>query len=165
MKHHHRKCRCCKKWFTTDPRNHHHQRFCTRARCRKASKIFSHKQWLAKPKSWKLWGGAAEVERVRAWRKLIRNTGSAHFPYSTDVKLRYIDFIVATRTLLSSWTNTFQFLAGSRNEAMCMNRKNIKRRMKSAAIYVRKSTKHQQCTTSNQMVSFTNLPSGGDWKL
>ena len=29
MKHHHRKCHCCKKWFTTDPRNHHHQRFCT----------------------------------------------------------------------------------------------------------------------------------------
>ena len=32
-----------------------------------------------------------------------------------------------------------------------MNRKKIERQMKSAAIYVRKSTKHQQCTTSNQM--------------
>src|SRR5580693_2857807 len=70
MKHHQRKCRCCKNWFTTDPRNHHHQRFCKRAPCRKASKIFSHKQWLAKPRTWKLWGGVAEVERVRAWRKL-----------------------------------------------------------------------------------------------
>ena len=32
-----------------------------------------------------------------------------------------------------------------------MDRKKIERRMESSAIYVRKSTKHQQCTTSNQM--------------
>jgi len=32
-----------------------------------------------------------------------------------------------------------------------MSRKKTERRKKSAAIYVRKSTKHQQCTTSNQM--------------
>jgi hypothetical protein len=70
MKRHQRKCQCCKKWFATDPRNHHHQRFCKRAGCRKASKIFSHKQWLAKPRTWKLWGGADEVDRVRTWRKL-----------------------------------------------------------------------------------------------
>ena len=32
-----------------------------------------------------------------------------------------------------------------------MDRKKIKRRVEISAIYVRKSTKHQQCTTSNQM--------------
>jgi hypothetical protein len=64
-----RRCLSCKHLFTTDPRNHHHQRFCTRARCRKASKILSQKQWLAKPGNRKLWGGPSEVERVRAWRK------------------------------------------------------------------------------------------------
>jgi predicted transcriptional regulator len=36
----------------------------------KPARVFSHKQWLAKPRTWKLWGGAAEVERVRTWRKL-----------------------------------------------------------------------------------------------
>ena len=41
MKHHQRKCRCCKKWFITDPRNHHHQRFCLKIKCRKASKAAS----------------------------------------------------------------------------------------------------------------------------
>jgi hypothetical protein len=79
-KRHRRKCHCCKKWFTTDPRNHHHQRFCTQTRCRKASKILSHKQWLAKPKSWKLWGGAAEVEQVRAWRKTHPKYWKRTFP-------------------------------------------------------------------------------------
>ncbi len=43
-------------------------------------------------------------------------------PYFTDVKLRYIDFIVATRTLLSSWNNAFQLLAGENNETMKYNR-------------------------------------------
>ena len=43
-------------------------------------------------------------------------------PYSTDVKLRYIDFIVATRTLLPSWTNAFQLLAGNHYEAIKYNR-------------------------------------------
>jgi hypothetical protein len=33
-------------------------------------------------------------------------------PYFTEAKLRYIVFIVATRTLLSSWNNAFQLLAG-----------------------------------------------------
>jgi hypothetical protein len=37
-KHRRRKCLCCKKWFATDPRNHHHQRFCLKIKCRKASK-------------------------------------------------------------------------------------------------------------------------------
>jgi DNA invertase Pin-like site-specific DNA recombinase len=32
-----------------------------------------------------------------------------------------------------------------------MNRKNIKRRMKSAVAYVRISAEHQQCSASNQM--------------
>ena len=62
-------CLSCKQLFTTDPRNHHHQRFCARARCRKASKILSQKQWLAKPGNRKLGGGPGEVERVRIWRK------------------------------------------------------------------------------------------------
>ena len=35
---------------------------------------------------------------------------------------------------------------------MCMNRKNIKRRMKSAGIYVRKSTNHKRFSTRKQMV-------------
>jgi hypothetical protein len=43
-------------------------------------------------------------------------------PYFTEAKLRYIVFIVATRTLLSSWNNAFQLLAGRNNETMKYNR-------------------------------------------
>jgi hypothetical protein len=42
-------------------------------------------------------------------------------PYSTEAKLRYIDFIVATRTLLPSWSNAFQLLAGRNIEPMNYN--------------------------------------------
>jgi hypothetical protein len=70
MKRHQRKCRCCKKWFTTDPRNHHHQQFCLKIKCRKASKAASQKRWQLKPTNQKHWCGPDEVERVRAWRKL-----------------------------------------------------------------------------------------------
>jgi DNA invertase Pin-like site-specific DNA recombinase len=34
-----------------------------------------------------------------------------------------------------------------------MNRKKAKRRLKSAFIYVRKSTNHKRCSTSKQMVA------------
>ena len=84
-------------WHQLAPRtvqsllNPHHQRFCTRARCRKASKILSQKQWLAKPENRKLWGGPGEVERVRAWRKAhpyywkrtCRSTGAGNAAYLT----------------------------------------------------------------------------------
>ena len=70
MKRHQRKCRCCKKWFAADPRNHHHQRFCLKIKCRKASKAASQKRWQSKPTNQKHWCGPDEVERVRAWRNI-----------------------------------------------------------------------------------------------
>jgi hypothetical protein len=70
MKRHQRKCLCCNKWFTTDPRNHHHQRFCLKIWCRKASKAASQKQWQSKPANQNHWCGPDEVDRVREWRKL-----------------------------------------------------------------------------------------------
>jgi hypothetical protein len=114
MKHTHRngsnrRCLSCKHLFTTDPRNHHHQRFCTRARCRKASKILSQKQWLAKPGNQKLGADQMRWNESGHGARLIHTIGNAHSPYSADVKLRYKDFIVAARALLPSWANTFQF--------------------------------------------------------
>ncbi|HEX3799678.1 MAG TPA: hypothetical protein VH413_13355 [Verrucomicrobiae bacterium] len=95
--------------FTTDPRNHHHQRFCTRPRCQKASKILNRKLWLAKPGNRKLGADRLRLSESAPGARPIHTIGNAHFPYSADVKLRYKDFIVAARALLPSWTNTFQF--------------------------------------------------------
>jgi len=69
LRHQLKKCLWCKEWFEPDPRTRFHQRFCTKARCRKASKMLSQKQWLAKPENRGYWSGPEEVARVQEWRK------------------------------------------------------------------------------------------------
>jgi hypothetical protein len=43
-------------------------------------------------------------------------------PYFTEAKLRYIVFIVAARTILPSWKNALQLLAGNHCEVIKYNR-------------------------------------------
>ncbi len=64
-------CQClqCKELFVANPRNRWHQKFCTKAECRKASKTQSHRRWLSKPENQDQFRGSANVERVRQWRK------------------------------------------------------------------------------------------------
>ena len=64
-----RRCLCCRELFVPDPRNRHHQRFCSADLCQGASKALSQKRWLAKAANKDHWRGAAQVERVRLWRK------------------------------------------------------------------------------------------------
>ena len=66
--HRQRKCRHCGELFRPDPRNLRHQRYCGKAACRKASKAASQRRWLAKAQNRDYFRGAANVERVRAWR-------------------------------------------------------------------------------------------------
>jgi hypothetical protein len=66
--HRQRKCRHCGDLFHPDPRNRHHQRYCSKPACRKASKTASQHRWLTKPQNRDYFRGAANVERVRAWR-------------------------------------------------------------------------------------------------
>ena len=40
-------CKCCLKLFRPDPRNRHHQRYCSVPACRAASKAASQARWLA----------------------------------------------------------------------------------------------------------------------
>jgi hypothetical protein len=66
--HRRRKCLHCRELFRPDPRNLRHQRYCSKAQCRKASKAASQRRWLDKPQNRDYFRGAANVERVRAWR-------------------------------------------------------------------------------------------------
>jgi len=66
--HRQRKCRHCGDLFRPDPRNRHHQRYCGKAVCRKASKTAGQRRWLDKAQNRDYFHGAANVERVRAWR-------------------------------------------------------------------------------------------------
>lgn len=64
-----RKCKHCKTFFMPDPRNAHHQCYCGRQECRKASKKASQRRWLSKPENKNHFSGPANVERVRQWRE------------------------------------------------------------------------------------------------
>ena len=63
-----RKCKCCLKLFRPDPRNRHHQRYCSVPACRAASKAASQVRWRAKPENQGYFRGPVNVARVRAWR-------------------------------------------------------------------------------------------------
>ena len=66
--HRRRKCRGCGDLFRPDPRNLRHQHYCAKSECRKASKATSQRRWLGKRDNRDYFRGAANVERVRAWR-------------------------------------------------------------------------------------------------
>ncbi len=63
-----RKCRCCRELFLPDPRNRHHQHYCSKPACRRASKAASQRRWLSKSQNQDYFCGPANVKRVLAWR-------------------------------------------------------------------------------------------------
>jgi hypothetical protein len=63
-----RKCKCCRTLFRPDPRNRHHQRYCSEAACRAASKAASQARWRAAPENQSYFRGPVNVARVQAWR-------------------------------------------------------------------------------------------------
>jgi len=62
------KCLFCETFFLPDPRNRKHQKYCSAAACRKASKAASRRAWLAKPENQDYFRGPENVARVQAWR-------------------------------------------------------------------------------------------------
>ncbi len=63
-----RKCKCCRKLFRPDPRNRHHQYYCSAPSCRAASKAASQARWLGRPENRDYFRGPVHVARVQAWR-------------------------------------------------------------------------------------------------
>lgn len=85
-----RKCMCCRKLFSPDPRNRRHQRYCSEPVCRAASKAASQARWLAKPENEGYFRGQENVARVQGWRsrhpgywRAGQRTGSALQEVST----------------------------------------------------------------------------------
>ncbi|MBL0351495.1 MAG: hypothetical protein IPP03_01875 [Dechloromonas sp.] len=62
------KCLFCGVMFCPDRRNAGHQKYCSQANCRKASKAASRRAWLAKPENQNYFSGPEHVVRVQAWR-------------------------------------------------------------------------------------------------
>lgn len=63
-----RKCKCCRKLFRPDPRNRHHQYYCSAPTCKAASKAASQARWLGRPENRDYFRGPVHVARVQAWR-------------------------------------------------------------------------------------------------
>ena len=63
-----RNCLHCNKVFEPDVRHRRDQRYCQKPACRRASKVASRQQWLAKPEHKDWWHGEWNVDRVRDWR-------------------------------------------------------------------------------------------------
>lgn len=64
-----RKCRCCSKFFTPDPRTVDRQRYCSQPACRHASKRASQQHWAHKYGNGDHFRGPDEVSRVQTWRR------------------------------------------------------------------------------------------------
>lgn len=64
-----RRCRHCKALFHPDPRNRHHQHFCSAAGCQRVRKATNQRDWSRRPANRDYWRGAQNTERVRQWRK------------------------------------------------------------------------------------------------
>ena len=63
-----RKCKCCRRLFRPDPRNRHHQRYCSKPRCRAASKSASQVRWLAQPENNDYFRRPVHLARCQVWR-------------------------------------------------------------------------------------------------
>src|ERR1700745_3590768 len=59
------KCLHCREFFVPCPNNRRTQRYCSKAPCRKASKIAAQAKWLNKPQNRCYFRGPENVERVR----------------------------------------------------------------------------------------------------
>jgi hypothetical protein len=62
-------CINCNELFIPDARNSHHQKYCSKPECRKASKRASQQRYLSSEKGKDYFRGAYNVNRVRQWRK------------------------------------------------------------------------------------------------
>jgi hypothetical protein len=63
-----RRCLCCQKLFSRDPRLRHRQKYCAEPECRAASKQSSQRRWLRKADNHDYFRGGQHVDRVQAWR-------------------------------------------------------------------------------------------------
>lgn len=64
-----RKCKHCKELYIPDARNSHHQRYCSKVECRKASKKASQQRWSSSEKGYDYFKNSDNTLRVKQWRK------------------------------------------------------------------------------------------------
>ncbi len=69
MKSQKKKCKHCRCMYIPDPRNRDRQNYCSKTKCRTASKAASQEKWKHKPENQNYFKGQVNVRRVQRWRK------------------------------------------------------------------------------------------------
>lgn len=90
-----RNCLNCNELFIPGARNRHHQRYCTKPQCHKASKRDAQQRWLNSDKGTGYFSGEDNMRRVRKWRK-------AHPGYWKHKKAQSAEPPIALQDLLNS---------------------------------------------------------------
>jgi hypothetical protein len=93
-----RGCRHFRRGFCPDYRNAHHQRFCAKPDCRRASKRASQQRWLRRPENRNYFRESDNACRVREWRRVHPGYWKAHVD-RTVVALRDAGAATGQRTL------------------------------------------------------------------
>jgi len=62
------KCRHCRRSFTPDYRNRHHQHYCSLPDCRRTGKAASQRRWLRQAANRDYFHGPEQTRRVQQWR-------------------------------------------------------------------------------------------------
>ena len=102
-----RNCKYCNELFSPDPRNRRHQKYCSKAGCRKASKAESQRRWLRKKTNQNYFCGQAHAQRVQAWRQSHpgywrRPPALAPIPLQEDSLMQVIEKDTETGILMNS---------------------------------------------------------------
>ena len=63
-----RKCNHCKEFFIPEARNRHHQRYCQKPACRRASKAASQRRWERRAENRDYYRSSEKAAKVRAWQ-------------------------------------------------------------------------------------------------
>jgi hypothetical protein len=71
-----RKCKCCRKLFRPDPRNRHHQYYCSRRLAERPARPRARRAGSPNPRNRNYFRGPVHVARVQAWRRAIRGIGA-----------------------------------------------------------------------------------------
>jgi len=104
MKRRKRKCLCCGEIFQPDPRNRHHQRYCSKPACQRASHAASQRRWLNKPENRDYFRGPIQVARVQAWRRAHPGYGKRTppqegLPLQDDCRAQGVDSLTQSTNL------------------------------------------------------------------
>jgi hypothetical protein len=73
-----RKCKCCRTLFRPDPCNRHHQRYCSEASCRAASKAASQARWRSAPENQGYFRGPESLPMGRRLSAELAGGGVRH---------------------------------------------------------------------------------------